>query len=507
MRGAGRGCCGHVTDGHTREGRRASGHPPSPPRGISGSYQGRARCRGAYQGRTRVGPGAGGRRRPSRWTHDRRSRCPGGSRAPLDSRRATAPAARQARQSPRGRVRRPGTVLRPGPGDLPDRARRAGRDGRHRPDLLRLRVAAAAPGGRGGQRGEEAAHRPGRGRHPGGGVRGPDRLRAVPVDAGQRRAGGLLGAGDRGGRRRGVLVAARPRRTAPAGAGGPGGAAHRTAGRAQSGASRDAGAAQPGGPSWWRDPLVKDGTTGPVGSSGYLWGPDDDVAPAAAPAEARERVRTPAAPRGGIGGRLFVLAVLAGGVATASVWHGSALGHALQIGLATTLAVFGLGLLVSSLKGRTGFGTVLLAMITAGLLAGASALPREIGTDWRYVEWRPAAVQDVRPAYEAGTGLATLDLSRLDVPKGATLKVRAGIDAGRLKVIVPREVTARADIGIRRLGDVQLPGEREGDVRVRSGGEQRQVTLPPAAGTEAGGTIELHLAAGVGQVEVARAAS
>ncbi|MFI5636023.1 PspC domain-containing protein [Streptomyces goshikiensis] len=266
----------------------------------------------------------------------------------------------------------------------------------------------------------------------------------------------------------------------------------------------------PGGPSWWRDPLVKDGTTGPVGSSGYLWGPDDDVAPATAPgvpAGVRERVRTPAVPRGGIGGRLFVLAVLAGGVATASVWHGSALGHALQIGLATTLAVFGLGLLVSSLKGRTGFGTVLLAMITAGLLAGASALPREIGTDWRYVEWRPAAVQDVRPAYEAGTGLATLDLSRLDVPKGATLKVGAGIDAGRLKVIVPREVTARADIDIRRLGDVQLPGDREGDVRLRDGGEQRQVTLPPAAGTEAGGTIELHLAAGVGQVEVARAAS
>ncbi|MFD4131563.1 PspC domain-containing protein [Streptomyces goshikiensis] len=265
----------------------------------------------------------------------------------------------------------------------------------------------------------------------------------------------------------------------------------------------------PGGPSWWRDPLVKDGTTGPVGASGYLWGPDDDAAPAAAPGvpAAPEPVRTPAAPRGGIGGRVFVLAVLAGGVATASVWHGSALGHALQIGLATALAVFGLGLLVSSVRGRTGFGTILLAVITAGLLAGASALPREIGTDWRDVAWRPAAVQDVRPVYEAGTGLATLDLSHLDVPKGTTLKVRAGIDAGRLKVVVPREVTARADIGIRTLGDVQLPGDREEDVRLRSGGEQRQVTLPPTAGTEAGGTIELHLSAGVGQVEVARAAS
>lgn len=32
----------------------------------------------------------------------------------------------------------------------------------------------------------------------------------------------------------------------------------------------------PGGPSWWRDPIVKDGTTGPVPASGYLWGPDDE---------------------------------------------------------------------------------------------------------------------------------------------------------------------------------------------------------------------------------------
>ncbi|MEU8438130.1 PspC domain-containing protein, partial [Streptomyces sp. NPDC029216] len=40
----------------------------------------------------------------------------------------------------------------------------------------------------------------------------------------------------------------------------------------------------PSSPSWWRDPLVKDGTTGPVGSSGYLWGPDDSAGAAAAPA-------------------------------------------------------------------------------------------------------------------------------------------------------------------------------------------------------------------------------
>ncbi|MGW8783788.1 PspC domain-containing protein [Streptomyces sp. NPDC055796] len=269
----------------------------------------------------------------------------------------------------------------------------------------------------------------------------------------------------------------------------------------------------PGSPSWWRDPLVKDGTTGPVGSTGYLWGPDDSADANAARnigggrvEDGSERSAAPRAPRGGIGGRVFVLALLAGGGATAAVWQGSTLSHALQIGLASALAVFGLGLAVSSVRGRTGFGTVLLAVITAGLLAGASALPREIGTDWKSVEWRPAAVADVRPVYTAGTGLATLDLSRLDVPKGTTLSVRASVEAGRLKVIVPREVTAQADVSV-KLGDIHMPGETSQDVRIKSGGETRQATLKPAAGTEAGGTIELDLSADFGQVEVARAAS
>ncbi|MFJ4780379.1 PspC domain-containing protein [Streptomyces sp. NPDC088762] len=267
----------------------------------------------------------------------------------------------------------------------------------------------------------------------------------------------------------------------------------------------------PGGPSWWRDPLVKDGTTGPVGATGYLWGPDDaaaldDAGSVRAPAAAVRKPAAAARPRGGIGGRVFVLALLAGTAATAAAWEGHPMGAALQTGLAAALAVFGLGLVVSSLLGRTGFGTILLSLLTAGLLAGAAVLPREIGTDWRDTDWRPAAVADVRPVYEAGTGLATLDLSRLDVPKGTTVPVRASIDAGRLKVVLPREVTAEADITIRRLGDVRLPGDRADRIE-HLGGQNRRTTLSPAVGTEAGGTIELHLSAGVGQVEVARAAS
>ncbi|WP_328739452.1 PspC domain-containing protein [Streptomyces erythrochromogenes] len=308
-------------------------------------------------------------------------------------------------------------------------------------------------------------------------------------------------------RRRQTLA---PEAEAPA----PGGAASRAAHSPAAPPETKAPPA-PGSPSWWRDPLVKDGTTGPVGSTGYLWGPPDvaaDPVESEAAGAADASVRPPAAARvrgrGGIGGRVFVLALLAGAAGTAAEWEGSSLGAALQTGLAAALVVFGLGLAVSSFLGRTGFGTVVLAVFTSGLLAGAAALPREIGTDWREVKWRPAAVADVRPEYEAGTGLATLDLSRLDVPRGTTVAVSASIDAGRLKVLLPREVTAQADVTVRRLGDIQLPGDYAGRIeRAGPGQQNRTATLAPAAGTEAGGTIELDLSAGIGQVEVARAAS
>ncbi|MGW6785425.1 PspC domain-containing protein [Streptomyces sp. NPDC054987] len=305
--------------------------------------------------------------------------------------------------------------------------------------------------------------------------------------------------------------AAPPETEAPA----PGGAAPRAA-HAPAAPPETKAPPAPGAPSWWRDPLVKDGTTGPVGATGYLWGPAD-AAEAADPAQPDERgaadaaVRRPAAPvrgRGGIGGRVFVLAMLAGAAGTAANWEGSPLGEALQTGLAAALIVFGLGLAVSSLLGRTGFGTVVLALLTSALLAGAAALPRDIGTDWGTFEWRPVAVADVRPEYEAGTGLAVLDLSRLDVPKGTTVAVRASIDVGRLQVVLPREATVRADVTVRRLGDIQFPDDYEGRIeRVSPGRQSRTATLAPPAGTDAGGTIELDLSAGIGQVEVARAAS
>jgi phage shock protein PspC (stress-responsive transcriptional regulator) len=271
-------------------------------------------------------------------------------------------------------------------------------------------------------------------------------------------------------------------------------------------------------PSWWREPIVKDGTH--VGGTGYLWGPGDardrdltsvvDVGiatPWPHTASIRPQPAAPPRPRGPrwIGGWVFLLALVAGGLGTGLTWDTQPLGTSLQTGLACALAVFGLGVTVSSFLGRTGAGTVFLAIVTAALLAGSAALPKDITTHWRDASWKPTATAPIRPAYDLGTGRGTLDLSQVRPGKGRAVATDAHVGAGQLKVIVPADATVRMKIDV-GVGDIRLPGDSRKDVDVQPD-RHKVVTLAPAKGTKDAGTLELTLGVGLGQVEVSRAAS
>ena len=271
-------------------------------------------------------------------------------------------------------------------------------------------------------------------------------------------------------------------------------------------------------PSWWRDPIVKDGTH--VGGTGYLWGPRDshdrDIAAAVniglgGTWADRRDPRTPPArspvPRGPrwIGGWVFLLALLAGALGTGTTWEEQPLGTSLQTGLACALAVLGVGIAVSAFLGRTGAGSIFVAIVTAGLLAGSAALPKNIDTHWMRTTWRPAAVADMQRKYDVGTGVGTLDLTRLRLAEAQTLESEVKVGVGRVRVIVPPDMTVRLRIDV-GVGDIQLPGDKQKDVDVAPGRHKR-LTLTPGPGVRNTGTIDLDLQVGVGQAEVSRAAS
>lgn len=269
----------------------------------------------------------------------------------------------------------------------------------------------------------------------------------------------------------------------------------------------------PGGyPSWWRDPIVKDG--GHQGGTGYLWGPrgsrNRDVAAAVnigrdtpwhhgfGHLHATPKQRGPRR----IGGWTFLLALAAGTLVTRAAWDGHPLTTSLQAGLACALAVLGLGIAVSSFLGRTGAGSVVLAVFTAVLLVTASTLPKDIDTHWDRTTWRPAATAEVRPEYQLGTGVGTLDLSGLRLTKGQTVTSKASVGLGRLRIIAPKDAVLDLSIDV-GAGDIKLPGDNKKDVDVQPG-RHKDVTLVPAHST---GILDLTLEVGFGQAEVTRAAS
>ncbi|MGW0929302.1 PspC domain-containing protein [Streptomyces sp. NPDC002644] len=285
------------------------------------------------------------------------------------------------------------------------------------------------------------------------------------------------------------------------------------------------------GPSWWREPIVKDGTF--VGGTGYLWGPGDlrntsdrDLAAAltisrgGATAADGPAGRTPSAGRSrsagprprSLGGTTFLLAVAAGVLATGLGGDGTPAVSAVQQGLACALLVLGLGLAVSSFLGRTGAGTVFWGLVTAALLTVSAALPRSVDADWMRVEWRPASAAEARDGYQLGMGLARLDLTQLPVTDGQTVPVQADVGTGRLEVIVPDDLRVRTRIEV-GMGDIRSPAAAGKDTGL-GGGLIEEYTLPAADGGDGdgqdgrpAGTIDLRLEVGAGNVEVTRVAS
>ncbi|TDC77789.1 PspC domain-containing protein [Streptomyces hainanensis] len=271
----------------------------------------------------------------------------------------------------------------------------------------------------------------------------------------------------------------------------------------------------PLGPSWWQGAAARQ-------DQGYLWGPADarpgDYAPGTVPG-ARPPMEggppvppPPAKPREWpFSALVLLLALGACAAGTAIAWSSQPLGAALSVGLASALAVFGLGLVFSAFRGRLGAGTVAAVIVTSVLLGAASVLPDNITTSVSTPVWRVTSADQLRPGYELGSADAQLDLSALAVAPDERLSTRVEAGAGQVTVLVPLDVTVvvREEITIGAFtyqplnDDSELTRIDEFNGGIDVSGTH---TYEPEPGVEPGGTIELDLELGIGHLSVQRVA-
>ncbi|XVQ87259.1 PspC domain-containing protein [Microbispora siamensis] len=220
--------------------------------------------------------------------------------------------------------------------------------------------------------------------------------------------------------------------------------------------------------------------------------------PYAPPIPPPARPAKPKRPRSFIGGLTICLALIVGGIMVTMQRTGSG-----SVGLpvvgGAVLVTIGAGLLVAAWFGR-GAALVAAGTIVALVLVGSSTvngIPRKVGS----FVWHPVGSVQSPGRYELGIGEGKLDLSDVTLKPGGRVRFDASVSMGQLTVIVP--ATARVEVhGSSKLGEVKI------DQRVEDGTDVSfDRVLEPETPVEGDApTIELHVKAGIGDVEVRRAA-
>ncbi|GII88598.1 hypothetical protein Ssi03_65880 [Sphaerisporangium siamense] len=205
----------------------------------------------------------------------------------------------------------------------------------------------------------------------------------------------------------------------------------------------------------------------------------------------------PKRPKSFIGGITMLAAFVVGGIMVATQSPAGTLNFPV-VG-ASVLITIGAGLLVAAWFGR-GVGLVATGTLMAVVLVAGStvnSIPKRIGS----YTWQPTDAAVAVRAYDVGIGDGTLDLRDTKFAPGSRTRFDASVGIGEMKVIVPP--TARVEVfGRTRLGDVKIEHVVQGGTDVRHDKVLEPDVTPPGSPA----VIELHVKAGIGDVEVRRAA-
>lgn len=185
---------------------------------------------------------------------------------------------------------------------------------------------------------------------------------------------------------------------------------------------------------------------------------------------------------------LSLLAVLAGVL--------TLFGVPATTGLALALLLTGAALVVGAWRGRSRW-LIPVGLVLAGVMAAVSVIDVPVRGGAGEVAHRPAVLADVRSPYRLAAGDLLVDLRHLDL-QGSTVTLVASVAAGSLRVVVPEGAAVEVDAHV-GAGDLDVLGRLSEGIGV----ERRVVET----GREGGGGIVLRAKAGLGMVEVRRAAA
>jgi phage shock protein PspC (stress-responsive transcriptional regulator) len=164
--------------------------------------------------------------------------------------------------------------------------------------------------------------------------------------------------------------------------------------------------------------------------------------------------------------------------------------------LAGALVAIGVALVLGGLRGRASRGLVIPGLIVLGLLTVVSLvdLP-SVSAGERIVQLDHKT--QIQPSYELGVGELTIDLSRVQFAATDDIDLAAHLGAGELHVIVPEDVTVVVDASA-KAGELHVLNHTEEGIKP-------DVSFTDPGSREGGGTLNLDLDLGVGELTVDRA--
>jgi phage shock protein PspC (stress-responsive transcriptional regulator) len=202
-------------------------------------------------------------------------------------------------------------------------------------------------------------------------------------------------------------------------------------------------------------------------------------------------------PRSFIGLLTFCVAIGAAAITFAAQPPGS---PDLTLAGGVSLITIGAGLLVAAWYGRGGGLVALGVILSLFLVAGSSVngIPKKFGS----FSWQPLGTSQTVKSYAVGIGEGRLDLSRITLVPGSRTRYDASVSFGQFTVIVP--TTARVEVfGYTKLGDIKIGNSVDDGTDLSI----HRILDADGAGTTDVATIELHVKAGIGDVEVLRHAA